>query len=62
MFVDLPRHRATAEPFVNPKYGKIFKMVGAGYPGKGTEHIVLQGRNIVDGLKRKGYQTVGSGA
>jgi len=53
-------HRS--EPFVNPKFGKIFKLVGAGFPGKGTEHIELQGSNIVDGLKRKGYLTVGSGA
>jgi glucan phosphoethanolaminetransferase (alkaline phosphatase superfamily) len=49
-----------AEPFVNPKYGKIFKMVGAGFPGKGTEHITLEGRNIIDGFKRKGYHTIGT--
>jgi hypothetical protein len=50
-----------AEPFVNPKYGKIFKMVGAGFPGKGAEHITLEGRNIIDGFKRKGYLTIGTG-
>lgn len=63
MFVGFtPGIAQRAEPFVNPKFGKIFKMVGAGYPGKGTEHIVLQGRNIVDGFKKRGYLAIGSGA
>ncbi len=48
--------------FLNPKFGKIFKLVGAGYPGKGTEHITLTGRNIIDGFKRQGYLAIGSGA
>ena len=50
------------EPFVNPKYGKIFRMVGIGFGGKGTEYLTLEGKNIVDGFKRKGYTTVGTGA
>lgn len=50
------------EPFLNPKFGKIFKLVGAGFPGKGCEHITLVGRNIVDGFKARGYLTLGSGA
>jgi hypothetical protein len=50
------------EPYVNPKFGKIFKMTGIGHPGKGTEYMQLQGRNIIDGLKRKGYLAIGSGA
>lgn len=63
MFVGFsPGVAERAEPFANPKYGKIFKIVGAGFPGKGTEHITLEGRNIIDGFKRKGYLTFGSGA
>jgi hypothetical protein len=50
------------EPFVNPKFGKIFRMVGVGFGGKGTDFIRLQGRNIIDGFKRKGYATIGTGA
>ena len=63
MFVGFtPGISGIREPFVNPKYGKIFKIVGAGYPGKGTEHFTLHGRSIIEGFKRKGYLTVGSGA
>lgn len=51
-----------AEPFVNPKFAKIFKMAGGGFPGIGREHIVLGGRNVVDGFNRKGYATIGTGA
>ena len=50
------------EPHLNPKFGKIFKLVGGGFPGKGTEHITLTGRNIIDGFKIKGYATLGTGA
>lgn len=63
MFVGFtPGIAARAEPFVNPKFGKIFKIVGSGFAGKGSEHITLTGRNIVDGFKHRGYLTVGSGA
>jgi hypothetical protein len=49
------------EPYVNPKYAKIFKMVGGGFPGKGHEYATLEGRNIIDGMKRRGYTTFGTG-
>ncbi|HID44603.1 MAG TPA: hypothetical protein EYP34_02445, partial [Chromatiaceae bacterium] len=47
---------------VNPKYGKIFRMSQGGIAGKGKEYFLLQGRNIVDGFNRKGFQTIGTGA
>jgi hypothetical protein len=50
------------QSFVNPKFGKIFKLVGAGFPAKGTEWFTLKGKNIIDGFNRKGYVTVGTGA
>lgn len=63
MFVGFtPGIAARSESFINPKFGKIFKIAGGGFPGKGTEFMTLAGRNIVDGLKRKGYLTLGSGA
>jgi hypothetical protein len=63
MFVGFtPGVAERAEPFVNPKFGKIFKLVGAGFLGKGLEHLTLTGRNIIDGFRRMGYLTVGSGA
>jgi membrane-anchored protein YejM (alkaline phosphatase superfamily) len=57
-----PGVASRAEPFINPKFGKIFKLSGAGFPGKGNEHITLEGRNIIDGFKRRGYYTLGTGA
>lgn len=63
MFVGFtPGIAERAEAFVNPKFGKIFKIAGAGFPGKGTEFITLTGRNIIEGLKREGYLTLGTGA
>ena len=50
-----------AEPYVNPKYAKFFKLIGPGVPGKAQDFITLPGRNIIDGFKRIGYQTIGSG-
>ncbi|HEY9768706.1 MAG TPA: hypothetical protein V6C71_09440 [Coleofasciculaceae cyanobacterium] len=49
------------EPYVNSKYGKIFKILNGGLAGK-AEHFILTGRNIIDGFKRRGYLTIGSGA
>lgn len=51
-----------AEPLVNPKFGKIFKIAGAGFPSKGTEFVAVRGRNVIDGLKRIGFTTVGVGS
>jgi len=50
------------EPYVNPKYGKIFRMEGGGHPGASPPLVTLAGRNIVDGLKKLGYRTLGTGA
>lgn len=63
MFVGFtPGIAQRAEPFINPKFSKIFKMTNAGFPGKGSEYMTLEGRNIIDGFKRKGYLTLGVGA
>jgi hypothetical protein len=50
------------QAYVNPKYGKIFKMTSSGFPGKGSEFMTLSGPNIIHGLRRKGYLTLGTGA
>lgn len=63
MFVGFtPGIAGRLEPFVNPKHTKIFKLTGAGFPGKGGEFMTLTGPNIVVGLKRRGYATLGTGA
>ncbi|HUH92372.1 MAG TPA: hypothetical protein VL742_04405 [Casimicrobiaceae bacterium] len=50
------------EPYVNPKYGKIFRMEGGGHPGAAPPLVTLRGRNVIDGLNNLGYRTIGTGA
>ncbi|TXC69767.1 hypothetical protein FSB78_01405 [Sphingomonas ginsenosidivorax] len=55
---------ATLEPvaMLNPKAAKLFKLVGAGHPGKGGEGFELAGANIIEGFANRGHSTIGSGA
>ena len=48
------------EAVINPKYGKLFRMAQGGL--KGQDRMVLEGENIKQGFKRKGYHVLGSGA
>jgi hypothetical protein len=57
-----PGDPARREPYVNSKYGKIFRMAGGGHHGATAPWIELDGRNIIDGFKRRGYRAVGTGA
>jgi len=57
-----PGVATVAAPLVNPKFGKMFKLVGAAFPGKGGEGFTLEGRNIIEGFKRLGYLALGTGA
>jgi hypothetical protein len=49
-------------PWLNPKFAKVFKVVGAGFPGKGGEAFTLEGCNIIDGFNALGYRTIGTGS
>jgi hypothetical protein len=63
MFVGFtPGLADVALPILNPKFGKLFKLVGGGFSGKGTEAYELSGRNIVEGFKGRGFSTIGTGA
>ena len=63
MFVGFtPGISSENKSFLNPKFGKIFKMIGPTFGGKGTEHITLHGENIIQGFNRLGYETIGAGA
>lgn len=63
MFVGFtPGLAGAAQPFLDPKYGKLFKIVGAGHAGKGTEGFELAGRNIVEGFANRGHTTIGTAA
>ena len=57
-----PGDAGCSETGVNPKFGKLFRMSQGGIAGKGTEYFLLQGRNIIDGFKRRGYRAIGTGA
>jgi sulfatase-like protein len=63
MFVGFtPGVAEQAEPFVNPKFAKIFKMAHGGFASKREAFMILEGANIIEGLKRLDYFTLGSGA
>ena len=63
MFVGFtPGIAGVKESFLNPKFGKVFKMIGPTFPAKGTEFITLQGENIIQGFNDLEYTTIGSGA
>ena len=52
----------TAEPLLNPKAGKLFRMAFAPQAGSHDQGFLLQGGNIVEGFRRLGYPTIGTGA
>lgn len=63
MFVGFtPGISGAEQPFLDPKFGKLFKIVGAGFAGKGTEGYELHGRNIIEGFRNRGYATIGTAA
>lgn len=49
-------------PYANPKFGRIFKMHALSHPGFAPPLFTLEGRNIVDGFRRRGLLTLGTGA
>lgn len=56
-----PGVASLAAPYVNPKYGKIFRMKGGGFAGYHPAYLELEGSNIIEGLRKLGYMTLGSG-
>ena len=57
-----PGDAQSKESFVNPMVGKIFKMRGGGFSGPGKHRFVLDGENIIDGFKIRGYYCLGTGS
>jgi Sulfatase len=51
-----------AKPYVNPKFGRIFKLGGPAFAGLHPPFIALEGRNIIEGFARNGFATIGTGA
>ena len=58
-----PGVTGSAQPWLNPKAGKLFRMAFAGHHGRdGDQGFRLGGGNIVEGFRQRGYLTLGSGA
>lgn len=50
------------QPFLDPKWGRLFRMVNARIAAQAEDGFSLPGRNIIDGFSRIGYRTLGTGA
>lgn len=50
------------EPYVNPKFARLFMLGGGGSRAKHKPFAFLKGRDIVDGFNQLGYETIGTGA
>ena len=57
-----PGVEGCTDPWLNPKAGKLFRMAFAGRAGKDGDGFQLQGANLIEGFRRSGYRTLGSGA
>lgn len=63
MFVGFtPGIAGVNQAYLNPKFGKLFKLVGPGFGIKGTEAYELEGRNIVEGFAKIKFRTIGAAA
>jgi hypothetical protein len=51
-----------AEPYINPKFAKFFRISNGARRAYGPSAFELEGRNIVDGFRQAGYRTIGCGA
>ena len=63
MFVGFtPGVASQRAPYVNPKFGKIFKIHHRGFGTPGMSFFELNGENIIQGFKHLGYRALGTGA
>lgn len=50
------------EPYINPKYARLFMLRGGGSGSPREPFADLKGRDIVEGFNQLGYETIGTGA
>lgn len=64
MFVGFtPSASLGREPIINPKYAKLFRMIGGGFASRDVRPVfTLEGRSIVEGFRLLGYWALGTGA
>lgn len=48
--------------FLNPKYGRLFRLATAGAGGHAKPGFTVAGRDIVHGFANAGYRTIGTGS
>lgn len=51
-----------AEPYLNPKFAKFFRISNGARRAYGPSAFELEGRNIIEGFGLAGYRTIGCGA
>ena len=57
-----PGVEGCGDPLLNPKVGKLFRMAFSGHQSRDQQGFSLDGANVIDGFRRLGYRTIGSGA
>lgn len=63
MFVGFtPGIASVSSRFINPRFGRLFRLQRAGWPGLVEPGFEVEGCNIVDGFRNQGYLTFGTGA
>jgi hypothetical protein len=50
------------QPFLDPKWGRLFRLVNEKIRATPRDGFALTGRNIIEGFGNLGYHTVGTGA
>ncbi|NRD49811.1 hypothetical protein [Corallococcus exiguus] len=50
------------QPFLDPKWGRLFRLVNGKVRATPRDGFLLPGRSIIDGFGQLGYRTVGTGA
>jgi hypothetical protein len=63
MFVGFtPSDPTNHQPYVNTQTAKVFRMFRGGGESTQVDYVELHGRNIIDGFRRVGFATIGTGA
>lgn len=57
-----PGVATSVEPFVNPKRGRIVRLAGGAARANARDRFTVEGETIVDGFRRRGHLTAGTGA
>lgn len=52
----------TQAPVLNPKSGRLFRLANQRAPSQPGDVFVLEGRNILEGFRRRGHAVIGTGS